>query len=94
MLYTRSSETWPAGQPVLPVNVSVSSRAVTAEGVEDLTALAMLRDLGCDQVQGFALAHPVPEAVLLAECLRAEAVARAVLMDPAPLGPRQAEHRG
>src|SRR4029450_10209776 len=52
---------------------------VTAEGVEDLAALAILRDLGCDQVQGFALAHPVTAEVLLAECLRAEEVAREVL---------------
>jgi EAL domain-containing protein (putative c-di-GMP-specific phosphodiesterase class I) len=61
---------------------------VTAEGVEDLAALAMLRDLGCDQVQGFALAHPVPADVLLAECLQAEEVAREVLMHPTHLRTR------
>jgi diguanylate cyclase (GGDEF)-like protein len=65
---------------------------VTAEGVEDLTALAMLRDLGCDQVQGFALAHPVPAEVLLAECLRAEEVAREVLMPATHLRPLRAEN--
>jgi diguanylate cyclase (GGDEF)-like protein len=64
---------------------------VTAEGVEDLTALSMLRDLGCDQVQGFALAHPVPADVLLAECLQAEEVARATLMPAAHLLPHRAE---
>jgi EAL domain-containing protein (putative c-di-GMP-specific phosphodiesterase class I) len=65
---------------------------VTAEGVEDLTALAMLRDLGCDQVQGFALAHPVPAELLLAECLQAEEVARQVLMPATHLRPRRAEN--
>jgi EAL domain-containing protein (putative c-di-GMP-specific phosphodiesterase class I) len=49
----------------------------TAEGVEDLNALHILRELGCDQVQGDALAHPVPADGLLAECLRAEEVIRA-----------------
>ncbi len=53
---------------------------VTAEGVEDLDALSVLRELGCDQVQGFALAHPVPAEGLLAECLKAEEVAQATLM--------------
>ncbi|MBV1855671.1 putative bifunctional diguanylate cyclase/phosphodiesterase [Catellatospora tritici] len=52
---------------------------VTAEGVEDLTALAMLADLGCDQVQGFALARPVPADVLFAECAKAAQIARSAL---------------
>jgi EAL domain-containing protein (putative c-di-GMP-specific phosphodiesterase class I) len=64
---------------------------VTAEGVEDQTALVMLRDLGCDQVQGFALAHPVPAEGLLAECLQAEQVARAVLMPAGHVPPRRVE---
>jgi diguanylate cyclase (GGDEF)-like protein len=34
--------------------------AVVAEGVEDLDVLALLRDLGCDHAQGFALGHPSP----------------------------------
>lgn len=66
---------------------------VTAEGVEDLTALAMLRDLGCDQVQGFALAHPVPADLLLTECLHAEEIARAALMPAPTLRLRQGEPR-
>jgi diguanylate cyclase (GGDEF)-like protein len=33
---------------------------VVAEGVEDLAALALLRDMGCDLAQGFALCHPLP----------------------------------
>jgi diguanylate cyclase (GGDEF)-like protein len=56
---------------------------VTAEGVEDLAALAILRELGCDQVQGFAFAYPVPAEALLAECMRAEETARSVLMPAA-----------
>jgi diguanylate cyclase (GGDEF)-like protein len=66
---------------------------VTAEGVEDLGALAVLRDLGCDQVQGFALAHPVPAEGLLAECLKAEELAQATLMPPTHLPSRRFEHR-
>lgn len=33
--------------------------AVLAEGVESEDYLPLLRDLGCDEVQGFALAHPM-----------------------------------
>lgn len=33
---------------------------VVAEGAEDQAALAQLRTLGCDQVQGFALSCPLP----------------------------------
>lgn len=32
---------------------------VTAEGVETVEQLAALRELGCDQVQGYLLAHPL-----------------------------------
>lgn len=55
---------------------------VTAEGVEDLTALAMLDELGCDQVQGFALAYPVPADALMAEIRKAQETARATLKPP------------
>jgi EAL domain-containing protein (putative c-di-GMP-specific phosphodiesterase class I) len=34
----------------------------TAEGVETAEQLAMLRALGCDDVQGFLLARPMPGA--------------------------------
>jgi EAL domain-containing protein (putative c-di-GMP-specific phosphodiesterase class I) len=37
-----------------------------AEGVEDDAALALLRDWGCDYVQGFGLHRPAPYAKLLA----------------------------
>lgn len=52
---------------------------VTAEGVEDLDALVMLHELGCDQAQGFALARPVPADELMHACLHAEKVADAAL---------------
>jgi EAL domain-containing protein (putative c-di-GMP-specific phosphodiesterase class I) len=59
---------------------------VTAEGVEDLAALAILRDLGCDQVQGFAFAYPVPSDAVLAECMRAEEIVRSDLVPAARHG--------
>ena len=32
---------------------------VLAEGIEDLSQLDMLRDIGCDELQGYALARPM-----------------------------------
>jgi hypothetical protein len=57
---------------------------VTAEGVEDFAALTMLRDLGCDFAQGFALARPVPADHFAAACDKAEKIARAVLLPRQP----------
>lgn len=37
---------------------------VVAEGVEDLATLALLREMECDSVQGWALGRPVPAAEL------------------------------
>jgi diguanylate cyclase (GGDEF)-like protein/PAS domain S-box-containing protein len=37
---------------------------VTAEGVESETQLQILRELGCDQAQGFYLCRPIPPAEL------------------------------
>ncbi|UWX04663.1 EAL domain-containing protein [Pseudoxanthomonas sp. NC8] len=33
---------------------------VTAEGVEDAAALALLREIGCDHAQGFLISRPLP----------------------------------
>jgi EAL domain-containing protein (putative c-di-GMP-specific phosphodiesterase class I) len=33
---------------------------VVAEGVETEAQVELLRKIGCDQAQGFLLAHPVP----------------------------------
>ncbi|OLB75546.1 MAG: hypothetical protein AUI14_20780 [Actinobacteria bacterium 13_2_20CM_2_71_6] len=57
---------------------------VTAEGVEDLTALAMLHELGCDQAQGFALARPAPPDQLTAACAQATEQTRAALHHHVP----------
>jgi EAL domain-containing protein (putative c-di-GMP-specific phosphodiesterase class I) len=35
--------------------------SVTAEGVETLEQLELLRELGCDRCQGFLFSRPVPE---------------------------------
>jgi len=51
---------------------------VTAEGVEDLRTLATLRDLGCDQAQGYGLARPVPAEGIAIACAEAERRARTV----------------
>ena len=37
---------------------------VTAEGVEDETALAYLREVGCDEAQGYLIARPLAPAAL------------------------------
>ena len=39
---------------------------VVAEGVEDLQTLRVLRDLGCDWVQGYYFTKPLPPASLVA----------------------------
>ncbi|MBD9372818.1 EAL domain-containing protein [Rhizobium sp. ARZ01] len=44
---------------------------VTAEGVETEAHVQLLRDMGCDILQGFALARPMPEAELV-EFVRSE----------------------
>jgi EAL domain-containing protein (putative c-di-GMP-specific phosphodiesterase class I)/ActR/RegA family two-component response regulator len=38
--------------------------SVTAEGVEDAEALSWLREIGCDQAQGFFIARPMPASDL------------------------------
>ncbi|BCJ46033.1 hypothetical protein GCM10010168_49810 [Actinoplanes ianthinogenes] len=49
--------------------------SVVAEGVEDLEALAVLREMGCDLAQGFALSRPVPADEVPAACARASEAA-------------------
>jgi len=39
---------------------------VIAEGVETAAQLAVLRDIGCDEVQGYLIARPMPEAQFVA----------------------------
>jgi diguanylate cyclase (GGDEF)-like protein len=62
--------------------------SVVAEGVEDLRALLMLRDLGSDYAQGHALSQPVCAADLPAARIRAELAAASVL-DPDLAGRRR-----
>ncbi|KUL24124.1 putative bifunctional diguanylate cyclase/phosphodiesterase [Actinoplanes awajinensis] len=45
--------------------------SVVAKGVEELEALTVLRDLGCDLAQGFVLSRPVPADEVPAACARA-----------------------
>jgi EAL domain-containing protein (putative c-di-GMP-specific phosphodiesterase class I) len=52
--------------------------SAVAEGVEDLEALAMLGELGCDYAQGFAVSPPVSAIDLPAACRRAERQARSL----------------
>jgi len=52
---------------------------VTVEGVETAAQLAILRELGCDQVQGYLFAKPVP--IILASDLE-QARLRAMFHDP------------
>jgi len=56
---------------------------VTAEGVEDLRTLAVLRDHGCDQAQGYGIARPVPVDGLATACAVAEDRAR-MITEPSP----------
>lgn len=44
---------------------STLQRNATAEGVETQDQLAALRRLGCEEVQGFYLAHPLTPAQLI-----------------------------
>ncbi len=50
-------------------------KSVVAEGIESVSQLAQLRELGCEQGQGFHLSRPlsVEQAGALLECLLAEA---------------------
>ena len=56
--------------------------STVAEGVEDETALEMLRSLGCDMVQGYYIARPLPPAELVQFML---ARRQTVEVQPAPV---------
>jgi EAL domain-containing protein (putative c-di-GMP-specific phosphodiesterase class I) len=61
--------------------------STVAEGVEDLAALALLGELGCDYAQGFVLSPAVPAAELAEACRRAERLTRDAYR-PLPTGSR------
>jgi diguanylate cyclase len=46
--------------------------SVTAEGVQSVLQLKLLKSFGCNMVQGFALGKPLPAAVFEAEVLRSQ----------------------
>jgi EAL domain-containing protein (putative c-di-GMP-specific phosphodiesterase class I) len=48
---------------------------VIAEGVEDREQVRLLKDLGCDQIQGYLVSRPVPPQEVEA-LLRAAAAAK------------------
>jgi EAL domain-containing protein (putative c-di-GMP-specific phosphodiesterase class I) len=54
-----------------------------AEGVETETQLGHLRDLGCDQVQGFAISPPVPALEVPALLARLTPQPRPAVVGPA-----------
>ena len=49
---------------------------VVAEGVEDDEQVRLLRELGCDQIQGFYVSHPVPADQIVAPAARPGAAPR------------------
>jgi EAL domain-containing protein (putative c-di-GMP-specific phosphodiesterase class I) len=58
--------------------------SVVAEGVEDLDALRLLRELDCDLVQGYALSYPVPDGDLVDAIERARQRVRTAISDRVP----------
>ena len=46
--------------------------AVVAEGVENSEQLEILRELGCDEAQGYFIARPMPSVELAAMLSRSE----------------------
>ena len=46
--------------------------SVTAEGVEEMSVCDQLRELGCDRMQGFAIARPMPPERLTELLMAAE----------------------
>lgn len=63
--FVQEAEHNPTSQAIIRTIVSLSQAlrlSVVAEGVESAAQAAMLREAGCDQLQGFHLARPVPAA--------------------------------
>jgi EAL domain-containing protein (putative c-di-GMP-specific phosphodiesterase class I) len=57
----------PSARHIIASSVSMAKGLglrVTAEGVENRDELALVRSLGCDEIQGYLVARPMPEASL------------------------------
>ncbi|UAB77169.1 EAL domain-containing protein [Erythrobacter sp. SCSIO 43205] len=61
---------------------------VTAEGIEDATQLALLKVMGCDLLQGFFIARPMPLSALI-EFLSDEEKLKSVMNPEVSLLPRR-----
>jgi EAL domain-containing protein (putative c-di-GMP-specific phosphodiesterase class I) len=61
----RNAEDAAIVRAIITLGHSLEMRVV-AEGVENSAQLELLRGLGCDEVQGFLLGHPMPAAELAA----------------------------
>ena len=63
--FVQEAEHNPTSQAIIRTIVSLSQAlrlSVVAEGIESAAQAAMLRDAGCDQLQGFHLSRPMPAA--------------------------------
>jgi len=65
MSVARSEESRAVIRSIVGLGHSLGLR-VTAEGVEDETAMAFLRQVGCDEAQGYLIARPMNGAALAA----------------------------
>ena len=65
---------WPVNGPEGTANRDLAEKAI-AEGIEDPMACNILRDLGCDKGQGYAIARPMPGEEFLDWLLRWELAA-------------------
>jgi diguanylate cyclase (GGDEF)-like protein len=64
-VFVQKMETDEASAAIVDTVISIAHRlglSVTAEGVETEKQLALLREQGCDEVQGYLIAHPLPIA--------------------------------
>jgi diguanylate cyclase (GGDEF)-like protein/PAS domain S-box-containing protein len=68
-------ESGPDGSAIVDAVIALAHRlglSVVAEGVETAAQLEHLRSQGCDELQGFGLARPMPAEALEALCAAAE----------------------